>query len=459
MNFWTFISNQGILETDSPEFRRKMVMSNRFTFVCTLCAFAPLLFVTVNGNYKDFLFQLTAAILVGLSYFLSIKRYNRISSFLVYSVMLLSIFYSSILTPGGRYEYTLIPLGMAPLSFYDDKKIGIFFCSLTFLAFMASHFIQTFYIPDRVVTDLSVLVIFITTSIALFALCALFTFQLKLINADYEVIINEQKLVVENRNKDITDSITYAKRIQQAQLPKKEEILEVIPQNFVLFKPKDIVSGDFYFFHHNPTPSPNGESRNAIIAAVDCTGHGVPGAFMSIIGSEKLKEAVLQSSDTSEILNRLNKGIKLSLHQSDSDTSTRDGMDIALCAIDLKNRIVKYSGAHIPIWIIRKGQKEVEEIKATKRAIGGLTDDEQHFETHEIVLQEGDTFYIASDGYVATFGGPNGKKFSAKKFKEILLDIQDRSMEEQEKYLDNFIENWKSGIEQMDDILVIGVRV
>jgi serine phosphatase RsbU (regulator of sigma subunit) len=185
----------------------------------------------------------------------------------------------------------------------------------------------------------------------------------------------------------------------------------------------------------------------------------VPGAFMSLIGSERLDDAVSQHADTSEILNHLNKGIKASLRQSNSKESTRDGMDIALCSVDVENRIVKYAGANRPIWIIRNGQTEVEEIKATKTAIGGLTDDKHHFDSHEIKLQQGDTFYICTDGYADQFSGQNGKKLMTRKFKEILVNIQSKSMQEQETYLDNFIENWKAGTEQVDDILVIGVRL
>lgn len=261
----------------------------------------------------------------------------------------------------------------------------------------------------------------------------------------------EQKKIIEDKNKDITDSITYAKRIQQAKLPDKNEIYSSLPNSFVLFKPKDIVSGDFYFFHKT--------EQQVIIASADCTGHGVPGAFMSMIGSERLEDAVAQSTDTSKILELLNRGIKTSLRQSESNESTRDGMDIALCSIDTVQRIIKYAGANRPIWLIRKGQKEVEEIKATKKAIGGFTADNQYFETHELKLQQGDTFYISTDGYADTFNGKNDKKLTTKKFKEILLSIQDKTMKEQSQHLDDFIENWKAGSDQVDDILVIGVQL
>jgi serine phosphatase RsbU (regulator of sigma subunit) len=257
-------------------------------------------------------------------------------------------------------------------------------------------------------------------------------------------------LVIEKKNREILDSIHYALLIQQAVLPVKKDIYKALKDVFILYKPKDIVSGDFYFFHKN--------EKYIFIASADCTGHGVPGAFMSMIGSEKLKEAVLQSTDTSEILKTLNKGIKTSLKQSDSYESTRDGMDIALCSIDTVNCIVKYAGANRPLWIIRKGQRVVDEIKATKKAIGGFTEDSQHFETHEIKLQKGDTFYISTDGYADTFSVQD-KKLTTKKFKELLLSIQDKSMQDQELHLENFIENWKGGAEQIDDILVIGVQL
>jgi serine phosphatase RsbU (regulator of sigma subunit) len=261
----------------------------------------------------------------------------------------------------------------------------------------------------------------------------------------------EQKKIIEEKNKDITDSINYAKRIQQAKLPQKAEIFDALPHSFILYKPKDIVSGDFYFFAH--------EHDLLFIAAADCTGHGVPGAFMSMIGSEKLHDAVLQTADTSDILGLLNRGIKQSLRQSDSDDSTRDGMDIALCAIDRARRTVRYAGAQRPLWIVKKGANEVEEIKATKKAIGGLTPDDQHFQSHEVLLSEGDAIYIFSDGYADLFGGPRGKKITTSQLKQLLLKINDRPMHEQERYLNTFAEEWKAGTEQVDDILVIGIRL
>lgn len=269
-------------------------------------------------------------------------------------------------------------------------------------------------------------------------------------NERLEVLVTERTAELAQKNSEIKDSINYAQRIQRAILTSKDEINATLKNCFVLFKPKDIVSGDFYFY---------AEKDNAVlIAAADCTGHGVPGALMSMIGSEKLMAAVIESTNPSTILNLLNRGIKSSLRQSDHEESTRDGMDIALVSLDLKNNIAHYSGANRPIWIIRNGSKEIEEIKATKKAIGGFTADTQQFDLHELQLNAGDTFYLFTDGYADQFGH-TGKKLMTKKFRELLASIQHLSMPEQEKYLDDFIERWKQDVEQVDDILVIGVRV
>ena len=262
--------------------------------------------------------------------------------------------------------------------------------------------------------------------------------------------VEKSKHVIEEHQKEITDSITYAKRIQQSILPPLNEIAEALPHSFVLFKPKDIVAGDFYWF---------GESENKIfIAACDCTGHGVPGALMSMIGSEKLTDALRTSADVAQILNSVNKSVKKALRQSGKEDSTRDGMDIVLCAFDKDMRTLEYAGANRPLWVIRNNKNEIEEVKATKVAIGGLTDENQEFQKHKIELSKGDTVYLFSDGYADQFSVQD-KKLMSRKLKEIFLSIQNKTMEEQKQFLDSYIENWKGNMEQTDDVLVIGVRV
>jgi serine phosphatase RsbU (regulator of sigma subunit) len=261
------------------------------------------------------------------------------------------------------------------------------------------------------------------------------------------------------KNREVKDSIQYAQRIQFAILPTQANIAKAFPQSFVLFKPKDIVSGDFYWFQK--------VEGKKFIAACDCTGHGVPGALMSMVATDMLNEALVHTKKVDEILAHTNRSIRLALKQSSDDDSTRDGMDIALCCFDDQTNLLKYAGAYRPLWLIRttlspEGRAGVgftlAEYKATKAAIGGLTEDNQVFQINEIQLQKGDTIYLSSDGYADQFS-PADKKLMTKRFKEILLSIQPLSMPEQEKYLEKFITDWRGNMEQTDDVLVIGVRV
>ncbi len=269
--------------------------------------------------------------------------------------------------------------------------------------------------------------------------------------------IETKSKLIELKNMETEQSILYAKRIQHAILPPKEEISLYLSDYFILYKSKDIVSGDFYFFSDKYA-----KDGKVYLASVDCTGHGVPGAFMSMIGYEKLKDAVDLSMEPGKILNELNKGVKSALRQSAEANSTRDGMDLSLCAIPTKTNgitTISYAGANRPLWIIKKDATVVDEIKATKVAIGGLTHDSQEFQQHDITLSKGDTIYMFSDGYADQFGGPKKKKLMTGKFNDIILSIQHLSIKQQHDHLNDFIEKWMEGSEQVDDILVIGVKV
>jgi serine phosphatase RsbU (regulator of sigma subunit)/Tfp pilus assembly protein PilF len=255
---------------------------------------------------------------------------------------------------------------------------------------------------------------------------------------------------LEEKRREIQDSINYAKHIQRAILPRPQDILASL-QCFGLYKPRDTVSGDFYWFAR-----PGGK---VLIAAADCTGHGVPGAFMSMIGIDKLNQAVLEKQLTqpSHILSSINKGIRQSLKQDELGSTSRDGMDIALCCFDFEKSVLEFAGANRPLYLVRNG--ELTEVKPTKAAIGGWTDNESQFGNTRIDIKAGDTIYIFTDGYPDQLGGEKGKKIMTKKFREILLSIQHLGMEEQEKELDRIFNEWKGAHEQVDDVLVIGIRV
>lgn len=262
--------------------------------------------------------------------------------------------------------------------------------------------------------------------------------------------IVEQKKVIEEKNKDITDSINYAKRIQEAILPDQKLLPQIFSNAAILFKPKDIVSGDFYWFGE--------KDGKKIIIAADCTGHGVPGSLMSMIGSNILSHLIVEKAITkpNEILNNLHKEIRIALKQNDEKTETRDGMDIAIVSIE--NNILQYAGAQRPLWIIKNNK--LEEIKANKFSIGGIQHEEERvFTNHTFNLEKDDCIYIFSDGYADQFGGETGKKFMTKNFKQLLVNINEKNILEQKEIVNKTIKNWKSATEQVDDILVIGIKI
>lgn len=263
-------------------------------------------------------------------------------------------------------------------------------------------------------------------------------------------IIEAQKDEVELKNKEIKDSINYASSIQQSLLPPKELKYKLFPNAFVLFQPKDIVSGDFYWFGEK-----NGKR---IIAAVDCTGHGVPGSLMSMIGNNFLNELIEQKGITkpAELLNELKFKIINALKQSET-THSRDGMDAALLTFNADNSKVEFAGANNPLWIIRNN--ELIEYNGDKQPVGFYVQPHKSFSNHTIDLVKGDTLYIFTDGYSDQFGGPKGKKFKYATLKSLLISISNKPVEEQEQLLINSFNSWKGELEQVDDVLLIGIKI
>ncbi len=265
--------------------------------------------------------------------------------------------------------------------------------------------------------------------------------------------VEKQKEVVEEAHKEITDSINYAKRIQSAILPPQKLVKEYLPESFVLYKPKDVVAGDFYWMHSLPAGREH-KADKILFAAADCTGHGVPGAMVSVVCNNGLNRSVREHglTEPGKILDKTREIVISEFEKSEEEV--KDGMDIALCS--LEGNTLLYAGANNPLWIIRNG--EVLETKADKQPIGKF-DNPQPYTTHTFELQKGDAFYIFSDGYADQFGGEKGKKFKAANMKRLLLSVQDKNMEEQQHLIDAAFEDWKGNLEQLDDVCVIGVRV
>ena len=287
-------------------------------------------------------------------------------------------------------------------------------------------------------------------------------------------LLRAQKEEIEAQKKEITDSIYYAKNIQRAVMPSKEFMDEILPDYFMMLRPKDIVSGDFYWLK---------KIKNFVVIAVaDCTGHGVPGAFMSMLGSLFLNEAVTSRSldNAGEILNRIREKIKNSLHQSGKEGEAKDGMDMAFMIFNTETLEIQYAGAFNPLYIIRKNDKikdfeaikekglavyhpeeydySVLEIKADRQPIA-IYSYEKPFSNHRFQLLKDDRIYAFSDGYPDQFGGKEGKKLKARNFKKLLLSCQNLSMQEQEQFMQKSFDEWHQGYEQTDDVVLFGMRV
>jgi serine phosphatase RsbU (regulator of sigma subunit) len=284
--------------------------------------------------------------------------------------------------------------------------------------------------------------------------------------------IETQKQEIEDINRDIISSITYAKRIQESILPSDSLVEKLFPKSFILYKPKDIVSGDFYWVEET--------DEYDYFSAVDCTGHGVPGAFVSIVGRNGLDKTVKEFNKRlpNEMLDLLTDVVIDSFSKNDKE-EIKDGMDLALCALNKDRNKCYFSGANNPLWLIRSQEKgelivngdriepnlaleeypfNLFEIKADPQPIGKYLD-RQNFSLSEIDLEEGDTIYIFSDGYADQFGGPKGKKYLSKRFKKQLLSIQNMNIEDQKISINHANEEWMKDEEQLDDICVIGVKV
>ncbi|MFN3917098.1 MAG: tetratricopeptide repeat protein [Flavobacteriales bacterium] len=330
--------------------------------------------------------------------------------------------------------------------------------------------LQTQMQHDKNLSRQRLILSIVAVGLILAAVFSFFLYKRVKLTEEQKKIIEEQKQLVEEKNKDITDSIRYAQHIQTAILPPAAKVELCLPESFVLYRPRDIISGDFYWLEKI--------ENQIIVAAVDCTGHGVPGALVSIVGNNGLNRTVKEFGLTTpaEILDKLDELVNESFRQSSSNEFIRDGMDIALCNITPLNNSkpkkykVQYSGANNPLWVFKKnhngsvdqnGPYSFLEFKPDKQPIGQYSIDEPNepFSLHEVLLNEGDVFYIFSDGYADQFGGPKGKKFKYSQLRQLLLSIIHLPMNKQHQILDEKFDEWKGELEQVDDVCMIGIRL
>jgi serine phosphatase RsbU (regulator of sigma subunit) len=324
-------------------------------------------------------------------------------------------------------------------------------------------------------TPLMIILYIIATILSVLGIIAAYTKRLKNENIRLEGIVAERTAVVVKQKEELESSIHYARRIQMALLPSESILTENIKNYFVLFKPRDIVSGDFYWMEK--------KGERLYIVAADCTGHGVPGAFMSLLGMSFLDEIIDKESAPRAdfILNQLRLHVTESLKQIGGEDEAKDGMDIALLVIDFNSKHIEFSGAYNPCFRVKKlteneavkyegdstemsdgtmsnGKYLLETIFASKMPIGISSKMNEDFVFYDWVLEKGISYYLFSDGYIDQFGGEHGRKFMKKNFKKLILEIQDYPMSKQKELLEENLRNWMGQTPQIDDILVMGIR-
>ena len=357
-----------------------------------------------------------------------------------------------------------IPITKNQFIIFETILFSFFFLLTIF--FFAYDFPE--YIDDPIILFHSKYLKYVTLTLSFFIVVET-QYYLNIFISKQLKIIEEQKEKIEHQNEEITQSIKYASRIQNSLLPTVDKLPKDLDY-FIFYKPKDIVSGDYYWFAE--------KCDKLIIVAADCTGHGVPGAFMSILGISSLNEIVNESQEclnSNEILNLLRDKVTMSLRKSKKDVVSEAGIDLALIIIDKKKQTLQFSGANNPLFVIREannkeliseediqktkiGKYELLHLKPDKMPIG-IYPVEKAFTSQEFKLKKNDSLYMFSDGFPDQMGGNDGKKLLIKRFKTGLLKMQDKSIKEQKNILEKFLIKWMGDCEQTDDILVFGVKI
>ena len=465
-HFFSTVSNVGTAEITDERLKRKVIISNRLAFtVGVLPIFTSIYLLVFLGSPMFF-----APFLVGMFYFgtiiLNKLNHNTISRIYItilptINLMVVSGFLGDKYSIGIKFSY--LSIIVAPIVLFDlNEKVKLTF-GILWVIFMyyftdyVNQFIPPFTVVDiRLLNDLRAINFSSLLSFIIFISGYLYLQQLNY-NAEKQInnLLEEtkqQKAELEQKNTTITDSINYAKTIQTAVLSNTHILDTECRDYFVLYKPKDIVSGDFYLF--------NKIEDYLILVVADCTGHGVSGALMSMLGISYLNEIIKKSEikSTDHVLSEMRKQIKTVLNQNDFSAISKDGIDIVLVVVNTKTMEAQFSGANRPLVVIPADEKsEMIEYKPNKMPVG-VHNKEEDFTAIDFKIAKGDTLYLFTDGYEDQFGGTESKKMKAKVFRDELLAIYKSPMQEQKQYLEQFYQQWKGNEPQTDDILLVGIR-
>ncbi|MES2762818.1 MAG: SpoIIE family protein phosphatase [Bacteroidota bacterium] len=389
-----------------------------------------------------------------LIYFLSAKGKNYASRILL--VIWLPLFLSVIALMCGiqmtASYISIVPTALMVLFLFDRKAeiISLFlYCFLVFITVIMNE--KFAFVPKIPIAIENFSWVYVFECCMAFMFIYVIGNNFKSEHATYQKMILHSNQELESQKQDIISSINYAKRIQTAILPHEETISRSLPLYFILYRPKDIVSGDFYWFHEI-------DKDSCIFVCADCTGHGVPGAFMTVIASNLLNQTVIDNKiyKPSDILYEVDKLLNVTLKQDKERLGVQDGMDLTLIKINKNKKELTITSAKRPVFFI--ANNELQEFKGSKTSIGGMREGEKKFEEFTISYKEDDMLYLFTDGYHDQFGGEKGKKYSTKRLKEKLFSIHKDTIYEQKDKLEREIMNWKGDLEQVDDICIAGIR-
>jgi sigma-B regulation protein RsbU (phosphoserine phosphatase) len=450
LKFIRNISNLGIGAEMPFELRNKLKVFNRAVLAVIGITFFYFLMALALKAY----ISAVVTLLYSISNIISLTLIKRKKLGLAFHFLITVSFFFlaafSVLYSGATnsfYYYLVIPVAANIL--FDSRKIIVTYLVISIVFLIANVYYIENYKPYY---EIGKWVYYMGYPNIVFAAGLIFTIvQLfKKENLDYAEKIEEQNKVLEEKNHEITDSINYAKRIQTALIPAEDEFNAFFTESFVLLKPKDIVSGDFYWILK--------KDEKIFYATADCTGHGVPGGFMTMLGISFLEEIINEKniSEPAEILNQMRDRIIHALKQSATAGESKDGMDITLCQFDPQSKKIKYAAANNSLFVLRNGT--LTEYNPDKQPVG-FYHEIKSFSQHEIQLQTGDRIYTFTDGYADQFGGSKGKKFKYKQLQELLIANSSAPMSVQKEQLEKKFQEWRGNLEQVDDILLIGIRI
>lgn len=452
---WKYFSDLGVDPALSDDEIRRIRLLNRAAFITNDILIVYLLIELIVGITYFVLPIIFMVSLIWLNFYFMERRWYALAKNASVIVMFACIAYFAIMIGENSAVMTLFaPLIIMPLIIYKKHTTAIYAALLFLAGFVTIHILQQHIDPLlRVKPEVLSLFRFLNIVFACMS-TFLMTFFFKMEDENYEQNILRMKDMIEDKNKEILDSIFYARHIQRSILPPEHRIHDFFQEAFIIFKPKDIVAGDFYFIERL-------DNKAIVVAACDCTGHGVPGAMVSVVCANALSRSVKEFSlsDPAEILDKTRELVIESFSRSNEEV--RDGMDVSLAVFYPEKNYLEWSGANNPVWIIR-GQ-ELIEWKGDKQPIGKHTA-LKPFTRHHAFLEKGDCVYLFSDGFADQFGGDpksrsGGKKFKHTNFKKLLLEIHPQLLEKQKEEIIHTFESWRGEFEQVDDVCVIGIRI